>query len=91
MQTSSASSDEDAGVGDSSFDKTSSTNAVDADTEPRNDNDEINRPGRVPAAGGDSAVTAEDTNAAIVTGGTSVVPSSPNSNGKPVVIVRDAL
>jgi len=91
MQTSSASSDEDTGVGDSSFDKTSSTNAAEADTELRNDNDEISRLGRVPAAGGDSTVAAEDTNATIVSGGTSGASSSPNSNGKTVVVVRGAL
>jgi len=90
MQMSSTSSDEDAGAGDSSFEKTSSTNAVEADTELRNDTDEVDRPERVSTAGGgtaggdsaaNNAVTVGETDMAVVTGGTNVTSSSPNNNG----------
>lgn len=92
MQMSSTSSDDDAGVGDSNFDK-SSCHAAEADTaEPRNDNDEPDTPdvGRDRREGSVSAgidpVTAnnsvtDESNAGIVICGSTVTSSSPNSNG----------
>lgn len=92
LQMSSTSSDEDAGAGDSSFDK-SSTNAVETDAENRNGNDEPDnrdrREGSVSATGGSAGesatannTVAEETNTTNATCGASVTSSSPNDNGK---------
>lgn len=95
LQMSSTSSDDDVGVGDSSFEK-SSSNAIDVDTEHRNGNDEIEnrdgndgREGSVSAGGGTGGDSAalnntmiEESDSAIVTGRSSVTSSSPNNNGK---------
>lgn len=97
LQMSSTSSDEDTGVGDSSFDK-SSSNAIEADIENRNGKDDPEnrdgsdrRDGSTSVGGGtgndlatqSNAVT-EESNTAI-TGGVSVTSSSPN-NGKMITI-----
>jgi len=100
LQMSSTSSDEDAGVGDSSFEKTSS-NAIEADTEHRNGNDEAeNRDGCdrrevnesvEGGSGGDSVninTVNDELNLSNVTGGASVTSSSPNNNGKTIKITH---
>lgn len=95
LQMSSTSSDEDAGGGDSSFEKTSS-NAIEADTEHRNGNDDAeNRDGCdrrdvnesiEGGSGGDSGnmsnTVNDELNLSNVTCGASVTSSSPNNNGK---------
>lgn len=99
LQMSSTSSDEDVGVGDSSFDK-SSSNAIEADTDHRNGNNETeNRDGHDGREGSISTGSAtagdltsindnttEDSNAVIAASGTNVTSSSPNNNGKTVTI-----
>lgn len=96
LQVSSASSDDDACIGDSNFDK-SSSNAIEANNEHRNENEETDnqsgrdkREGSVSAGADDSAALnntgSEEPNAKIVTCGASVIPSSPNNNGKAVTI-----
>lgn len=90
---SSTSSDDDAGAGDSNFDKSSSCHAAEADTaEHRNDNDEPDTPdggrdrreGSV-SAGIDPAMAnnsvTDESNAGIVVCGSTVTSSSPNNNG----------
>lgn len=93
LNMSSTSSDEDAGVGDRSFDK-SATNAVESDAERHNGgNGEVDKhngrnrqEGSVPAAGGtdDTAnnSTMEESNSSNVNCGTGVTSSSPNNIGK---------
>lgn len=99
MQMSSTSSDEDAGVGDSNFDK-SSCNAIETDTAEhhRNENDETDNPevvrerreGSV-TAGADSATVnnsvTEESNAGVVTCGATVTSSSPNNIGTTKIII----
>lgn len=98
LHMSSTSSDEDTGVGDSTFDK-SSSNAIEADTENHNGNDEIDnngncsqREGNISASGGitgDSTsannVIIEDSNATNINCGTSV--TSSNNNGMTSTII----
>jgi len=95
LQMSSTSSDEDAGVGDNSFEKTSS-NAIEADIEHRNGNDEAENHNSgnhrevnesVEGGTGDDLENMTNTvkdelNLSIVTCGASVTSSSPNNNGK---------
>lgn len=95
VQMSSTSSDDDVGVGDNSFDK-SSSNAIDVETEHRNGSDEVEnregsdgREGSFSAGvgtGGDSVTLnntiIEESDSAIGTGRGSVTSSSPNNNGK---------
>lgn len=94
MHMSSTSSDEDAGAGDSSFDK-SSCNAVEADTEHRNGDDMDNNDGHdrrddsisaEGGTGGDSIsinnTIAEESSTTNMASGTTVTSSSPNNNGK---------
>lgn len=98
LQMSSTSSDEDTGVGDSSFDK-SSSNAIEADSENRNNNNESEnrdssdrREGNASAGGGsgsDSATqnnTVTEESSTAITGGVSVTSSSPNSNGEIMIL-----
>jgi len=94
LQMSSTSSDEDAGVGDSSFEKTS-TNVIEADTGHRNSNDDAeNRDGCdrrennesiEGGSGGDLAnmsnTVNDELNLSVVTCGANVTSSSPNNNG----------
>lgn len=100
LNMSSTSSDEDAGVGDSSFDK-SSSNAIEADTEPHNGNGEIDnhdghdlREGSISAAGGNGDIsdannsTIEESNSLNINCGISVTSSSPNNIGKIIIIVN---
>lgn len=98
LQMSSTSSDDDVGVGDNSFDK-SSTNAIDVNTENRNGNDEIDnrdgndgREGNFSAGvgtGGDSVTLSntiiEESDSVIGTGRGSVTSSSPNNNGEKIL------
>lgn len=95
LQMSSTSSDEDAAVGDSSFEKATS-NAIETDNEHRNGNNEAeNRDGCdrrdvtesvEGGSGGDSAnmtnTVNDELNLSNVTSGTNVTSSSPNNNGK---------
>jgi hypothetical protein len=95
LQMSSTSSDEDAAVGDSSFDK-SSSNANEADTDHHNGNDETEnqdvhggREGNVSTGSVTASdltsinnTTTEDLNTITVTCGANVTSSSPNNNGK---------
>lgn len=91
---SSTSSDEDTGVGDSSFDK-SSSNAIEVDTEHRNGDDEIDRDQREGSistggggtGGGDSTTVnvTEETNTTVMAGGAGVTSSSPNNNGETTI------
>jgi len=99
LQMSSTSSDEDVGGGESSFEKTSS-NAVEADTEHRNGNDDAeNRDDRRDVnesieggSGGDSGnmsnTVNDELNLSNVTCGASVTSSSPNNNGKAKNIIH---
>jgi len=94
LQMSSTSSDEDAGGGDSSFEKTSA-NVIEADIEHRNsNNDAENRDGCdrrensesiEGGSGGDSTnmsnTVNDELNLSVVTCGASVTSSSPNNNG----------
>lgn len=99
LHISSTSSDEDTGVGDSTFDK-SSSNAIEADTEHHNGNDEIDNHGNggqreggnISASGGitgdsTSANNAiiEDSNATNINCRTSV--TSSNNNGMISIII----
>lgn len=92
LQMSSTSSDDDAGVGDSSFEK-SSSNIIEADTaEHRNNNDEVDNPdsgrdrqeGSVSTGCDPTTVNTsvnEESNSGVVTCGATVTSSSPNNNG----------
>lgn len=99
LQMSSTSSDEDVGVGENSFDK-SSSNAIEVDIEHRNGNDETeNRDGNDGREGSVSTGSAtagdftsinniltEDSNTVAVTCGAKVTSSSPNNNGMTIMI-----
>lgn len=98
LQMSSTSSDEDTGVGDSTFDK-SSSNVIEVDTEHRNGNDETDkdghdqREGSISTGGGSGGdlttinnTINEESNVNVTIGGTGVTSSSPNNNGKTNII-----